>query len=197
MRPSLGPILDGIFTVELGTTIFPALGNLLRKWKRSVDETYCIVETDKVNEILLKLNSFHINMQFTYEAENNNLPPFLDVLVIHKNHSIETTVYRKLTKNDVYLNWNSFSPKSWKRGTLRTTIKRSCLICSTAHLLQKELDHISFVFQNYNKFPKRVIDQVLHQEKENHRVIRKVQPEINDVTDEKSHLLVLPYAGQK
>ena len=49
----------------------------------------------------------------------------------------------------------------------------------------------------YNNFHKWVIDQVLHQEKENHCVIRSVQPEINDVSDEKSHLLVLPYAGQK
>ena len=32
--------------------------------------------------------------------------------------------------------------------------------------------------------------QVLYQEKENHRVIRSVQPEINNISDEKSHLLV-------
>ena len=135
-------------------------------------------------------------MQFTYAAENNNLPPFINALVIHKNHSIETTVYRKLTKNDAYLNWNSFSPKYWKRGTLRTTITRSCIICSIADLLQKELDHISFVLLNYNKFPKRVIDQVLHPEKENHRV-RNVQPEINDASDEKSHLLVCHMLDKK
>ena len=100
--------------------------------------------------------------------------------------------YRKPTNNDIYLNWNSFSPKSWKRGTLRTILKRAYVICLTI-----DLHHISFVFQNYNNFPKWVIDQVLHQEKENHRVIRSVQPEINEVSDEKSHLLVLPYAGQK
>ena len=46
-------------------------------------------------------------------------------------------------------------------------------------------DRISFVFQNYNNI--WVIDQVLHQEKENHRVIQRVQPEINDVSDEKFH----------
>ena len=38
--------------------------------------------------------------------------PFLDVLVIRKNNNIETIVYRKPTNNDIYLNWNSFSPKS-------------------------------------------------------------------------------------
>ena len=90
MRSPLGPILAGIFIVEVETTIVSTLGNLLRKWKRYVDHTYCIVETDSVNEILLKLNTFHMNTQFKYEAENNNMVPFLDVLVIRKNNNIET-----------------------------------------------------------------------------------------------------------
>ena len=33
--------------VELEITISPTLGNLLRKWKRYVDDTYCIVKTDR------------------------------------------------------------------------------------------------------------------------------------------------------
>ena len=109
---SLGPVLAGIFMVELETTVIPTVGNLLRKWKRYVDDTYCIVKTDNVKEILLNLNSCHINIQFTYEAESNNMLPFLDNLVIRKKNSIEITVYRKRTDNEIYLNWNSFSPKS-------------------------------------------------------------------------------------
>ena len=106
-----------------------------------------------------------MNIQFTYEAESNNMVPFLDVLVIRKNNDNETTVCRKPTNNDIYLNWNSFSPKSWKRGTLRTTIKRTYVICSTKDLFQKQLDHVSFVFRKYSNLPKWRFDQVLHQEK--------------------------------
>ena len=76
-----------------------------------------------------------MNMQFTNEAENNNMLPFLDVLVICKNNNIETTIYRKPISNNIYLNWNSFSPKSRKRGTLRTVVKGAYVICSTADLL--------------------------------------------------------------
>ena len=146
MGSPLGPILASIFMVELETTIVPPLGHLLRKWKRSVDDTYGIVKTDTVNEILSKLNSFHINIKFTYKAENNNLLPFLNTLVIRKNKGIETTVCRKPTNNKIYLNWNSFTLKSWKQATLRTILKRAYKICSTTDLLQKELDHILFVF---------------------------------------------------
>ena len=108
--------------VELETTIVSTLDHLLCKWKRYVDDAYCIVKTDSVNEILLKLNSFHMNIQFTYETESNNMLPFLDVLVIRKNNDIETTVYRKPTNKAIYLNWNSFSSKYWERGTLITII---------------------------------------------------------------------------
>ena len=197
MASPLGPILPGIFMAELETTIVPTLGNLLRKCKRSVDDTYCIVKTDSVNKILLKLSSFHINMQLKNEAESNNMLLFLDVLVIRKDNNIETTVFRKPINNDIYLNWNSFPPKSCKRRTLRTVIKRTYAICSTTDHLRKEFDHILFVFQKYNNFPKWVIDQVLHQEKENHHIVRRLQPVKNNISNEKSHLLVLPYARQK
>ena len=76
-----------------------------------------------------------------------------------------------------------------------TVIKRPYVFFSKTDLLQKELDHISFVFQKYNNFPKWVINQVLHLEKENHHVVQTLQPEINDASNEKSHLLVLPYVG--
>ena len=62
MGSPLGPILAGIFMVELEITIVPALHNLLCKWKRYVDNIYCIIKTDSVNETLLKLNSFHMNI---------------------------------------------------------------------------------------------------------------------------------------
>ena len=102
MGSPFGPILPGIFVVELETTIVPTLDNLLRKWKRYVDDTYCIVKTDSVNEILLKLNSFHMKIQIAYKVETNNMLPFLDVLVIRNNNNIETTVYRKPTNDDSF-----------------------------------------------------------------------------------------------
>ena len=102
MGSPFGPILPGIFVVELETTIVPTLDNLLRKWKRYVDDTYCIVKTDSVNEILLKLNSFHMKIQIAYKVETNNMLPFLDILVIRDNNNIETTVYRKPTNDDSF-----------------------------------------------------------------------------------------------
>ena len=76
-----------------------------------------------MEHVLVRLNSFHKNIQFTYELEN--FVTKLDVLLRGKGNKIETTVYRKSTNNDIYLNWGSFAPVTWKRGTLKTLFNRA------------------------------------------------------------------------
>ena len=41
------------------------------------------------------LNSFHKNIQFTYEVESNAKLRFLDVLLMRNDEDITTTVYQK------------------------------------------------------------------------------------------------------
>ena len=71
--------------------------------------THKVVETDRRYIILSKLNSFHPDIEFTYEVEEENKPSFLDVLQIRDRNFIETKVYRNPTNNDIYLNWKSFA----------------------------------------------------------------------------------------
>ena len=47
------------------------------------------------------LNSFHRNRQFMYEEEKDRKIPFLDVLLIKKNDTFETFVYRKPTNKGI------------------------------------------------------------------------------------------------
>ena len=91
-----------------------------------------------------------------------------DVPLCRTGKKIYTTVYRKTTNNDVYLNWNAFAPISWKIGTLKTLIERAYLICSTDELRNRELKHIEKVFYENNCYPKYVIKQVLQQISEEH-----------------------------
>ena len=55
------------------------------------------------------LNSFHKNIQFTYEVESNAKSPFIDMLLMRNHNDITTTVYRKDSNSDVYLHWDSFT----------------------------------------------------------------------------------------
>ena len=119
MRSPLGPVFAGIIMVELENSIVPKLHSHLQFWKRYADDTFTIVKEGSISHVLQQLNSFHPNIQFTFEIESSGRIPFLEFLIIRKKSKIETTVYRKSTDTGIYLNWFSFAPNTWKRGTLK------------------------------------------------------------------------------
>ena len=47
---------------------------------------------------------------------------------LRKGSCIETTVYHNFLH--VYLHWDSFSPNSWKIGTLKKLLLRAFVVCS-------------------------------------------------------------------
>ena len=82
MGSPLGPVLAGIFMVELEKQIIPTLGNMVLNKKRFVEDTIGYFKNGRIDIILSKLNSFHPNIQFTYEIQKENKLPFLVVLLI-------------------------------------------------------------------------------------------------------------------
>ena len=84
MESPLGPVIAGIFMVELESTTIPRFHNSLSLWKRYVDDTLCFVKKGCREHVLSVLNSFHTNIKFTYEEERNNMISLLDVLLIRK-----------------------------------------------------------------------------------------------------------------
>ena len=112
MGSPLGPVLAGIFMIELERTILPTLRDHMSPWKRYVDDTISYIKEESTEHVLSKLNGYHDKSEFTYEIEIDAKLPFLDVLVIRNNYEAETTVYRKSNNNDICLHWQSFSPIS-------------------------------------------------------------------------------------
>ena len=110
-----------------------------------MDDTITFVKTGTVDHILSVLNNFHSNIQFTYKRECNFKLGSLDVMLCRDEENIVTTVSRKVTSADVYLNLNSFAPHSWKQGTLKTLTQRAYMICSTTELLDTELKYLEKV----------------------------------------------------
>ena len=53
------------------------------------------IKVGSVNSILSLLNSFDVNIKFTYELEHFGKLPFLDALLCRKRNKIYTAVYRK------------------------------------------------------------------------------------------------------
>ena len=207
MGSPLGPVLSDIFMIELETSLLPELTDYIQFWKRYVDDTICFIIVGSVNYILSVLNSFDVNIKFTYQLEHEGKLPFLDVLLCRSGKKIYTTVYRKAINNDVYLNQNVFASISFKRGTLKTLIECTYLICSTDQRRNRKLEHIEKVFSENNSYPKYVIKQVLEQISEQHNNKTNGTGDKNNnidgdkiscmnnesVTLENQPLLVLPY----
>ena len=105
MESPLGPVIAGIFMADLecDTECDTKLSTHITKRKRYVDDTITYIKPSSINYVLSELNSFHKNINFTFEEEKDNKISFLDVLILRNGNSIETTVYGKFTYNDVYL----------------------------------------------------------------------------------------------
>ena len=82
MGSPLGPLLANIFMVELENVLVPKLNDYVKKWRRFVDDTFVYIKHGSTEYVLSILNSFHDNIKFTYEQENNNRLPFLDFYLL-------------------------------------------------------------------------------------------------------------------
>ena len=206
MGSPLGPLFADIFMTELEKTLLLDIYiQYIKFWGRYVDYTTSYVKIGSIKHILSLLNSFDENIHFTFESENKGTLPFLDVLLCRNGRELTTTVYRKKTNDDIYLNWNTFAPVSWKRGTLRTLVQRAYLVCSTETYLKEELTHLEKVFIEKNSYSKSAINQVFTQAKEEHKNRNYNNNMKNNIAvpitleneNEKQHLLTIPYQGEK
>ena len=82
MGSPLGPVLGGTFMTELERTLIPKLRGHMMSWKSFVDDTITSIKPTSVPYVINVLNSFHSNIEFTYEEEKDGQIPFLDVLLV-------------------------------------------------------------------------------------------------------------------
>ena len=59
MGSPLGPVLSGIFMVELENRLVLTLNDSMTLWRRFVDDAITFVKNDSIAYILDQLNSFH------------------------------------------------------------------------------------------------------------------------------------------
>lgn len=178
---------------------------LEKLWKRYVDDTFTAVRKGKIDDVITKLNSFHPNIKFTHEFEEERSIAFLDVMITRQEDgTVQTGVYRKPTNSNVYIHWDSYAPEQWKVGTLLGMIRRAYDICSNEQELIKELDHLKEVFTNINGYPKCLVERILKKVKaeKNTEVTETSSQETTETIEEETPneqilMLKVPYAGEK
>ena len=79
------------------------------------------------------------NSQLSLQNDQGTIP-FLDTFP-----RASSSVYRKPTHMDRYLDLNSNHPKSAKCAVVRTHSDRAKNVCSSPELLAKGMDHLAFL----------------------------------------------------
>ena len=109
MGSPLSPIVANIFMEHFLKESLETAPHPPSLWKRFVDDTFAILETQHKEEFFHHINSLDNNIKFT--AENTRADrsiPFFDTLVTPKSDgSLQTKVYRKAPHTNQYLQWDS------------------------------------------------------------------------------------------
>ena len=86
--------------------------------------------------------------------------PFLDILITPcEEGSLATTVFRKPTHTDLYIQWDSHHAISSKYSVIGTLNHRANTICSSPKLLQQEEQHLQRVLTRC-KYPVWALNRV-------------------------------------
>ena len=129
-----------------------------RFWKRYVDDTCTALPSHQIHGFLNHLSSVEPSIQFTVKIESNGKLPFLDVLLEHEADGlISTTVYRKPTHKDQYLDFSSHPPLTHKITVVKTLHGRSEAISSSVPHEDSKIRHIKQALST-NGYPVRVVE---------------------------------------
>jgi hypothetical protein len=114
-----------------------------------------------LQNFLCHLSSLRTSIQFTVEIESDSVIPFLDVLVIRKEMTLATKVYRKSTHTGRFLNFYSNHPPHVKRGLIQSLRGRASTICQVRQDLFNEISSLRRYLLR-NGYPQGFIDSVIN-----------------------------------
>ena len=144
MESPISPIVANLFMEDLEVQAIRTSPTPPTLWKRFVDDTFTIIKKEDRNSFLQHLNSIHQNIKFTCEeVRDDGSMPFLDILVTPKEDgSLSTSVFKKPTHTDLYLQWDSHHTISSKYSVIGTLYHRAKTIYSDPQLQKKEEDYL-------------------------------------------------------
>ncbi|XP_046565935.1 uncharacterized protein LOC124274614 [Haliotis rubra] len=119
------------------------------------------------------------------ETEKLHQLPFVDVTIQNSNNQLITSVYRKPTHTDQYIQHHSNHHPQIKRAIVSTLARRAKNICSPSNL-QQELAHLKSTF--INGYPRLLVETTTKKTLE-HRDQPPTKPEPSPVC------INIPYVG--
>ena len=107
------------------TTIQFSVKNKTLYYWRYIDDIFVLFKSsDHLKQFQSYLNFCQVNISFTIETKQNNKISFLDVNVIREQDNFIASIYQKPTFSDVYTQFDSFLPETYKIGMIYTLVNR-------------------------------------------------------------------------
>ena len=138
MGSPVSPVIANIYMEYFESLSILSSPTLIKWWFRYVDDVHGATRKDQVNQLQEHLSSIDPHIKFTIELPGTDGLPFLDNLSKATPNSIESTVYRKPTHTDRYLDYNSNHPISAKLSVIHTFIHRAKQVCLHLNSLQRK-----------------------------------------------------------
>ena len=207
-----GELYEQKFGTAMGSPVSPIIANLYmehieqtalatcpeyckpRLWLRYVDDIFEIAPKQHLDDLTNHINQTDPtgNIKFTMEKETNNQQAMLDVLVKrNQNGTVTTTIFRKATHTDQYLNFTSHHPLHQKLGVVRSLIDRKDTIVTDPEEKNKEETHIEAALKK-NGYPKWAIKKA-KSDKENKNKGKQKKKQ-NETTCK--NMVVIPYVNK-
>ena len=161
MGSPLSPALASVFMENLEDKIIRRTNSPVIAWKRYVDDSFAVIKQGEEENVLAELNSYHDSIKFTYEKEKGRELSFLDIKIKRFPEGVNTTVYRKNTSTERYLDFSSSHCNSVKWGLVSCLGRRAHRICREDEDRKRELTYLQEVFKR-NGYPMRTLIKRLH-----------------------------------
>ena len=185
MGSPLSSVLANIFMEDFETCAPETSPWKPKMWHRYINDVLVVWPHghEQLEEFHLYLNGQNPSIQLTLEKESEGRIAFVDAQLERRGAGVLTSVFRKKTHMDRYLNFDSNHPIRVKRGIIQCLRHRAEQACSGS-IRWKELGHLRQVFK-VNGYPETVVNM-------NYRT--RPTPSISTQTSQTlPKLLLLPY----
>ena len=159
---SVSPVLADLVIQDIEESVLNKYKKFIIHYGRYVDDSYLIVEKEKIKQILEKFNNYEQRIKFTQEIEENSRIRFLDTLIIKNNDgSISIDIYKKPTFSGRYINFLSSHSMGIKIGIVKSLVDK--VIKNTDSIFhQKNIENIKIELM-LNNYPKKSIEKYIDQ----------------------------------